>query len=96
MRLALMCAESDPLECHRGILISRVLAAQGTPIMHIRADGNLEPHDIAERRLLRLFGLHEADLFRTEDQVLAEAYERQEARIAYVVPDTSTREETAR
>lgn len=96
MRLALMCAESDPLDCHRGILISRVLVSQGTSIMHIRADGNLEPHGIAERRLRGLFGLHEADLFRTEDQVLAEAYERQEARIAYIAPDISTREKTDR
>jgi uncharacterized protein (DUF488 family) len=94
MRLALMCAESDPLDCHRGILISRILAAQGTPITHIHADGRLEPHGIAESRLLQLFGLHKADLYRTEDQVLAEAYERQEARIAYVVPNISTREET--
>jgi uncharacterized protein (DUF488 family) len=94
MRLALMCAESDPLDCHRGILISRILAARGTPIMHIRADGSLEPHGIAESRLLQLFGLHEADLYRTEDQVLAEAYERQEARIAFVAPNIPPREET--
>src|SRR5258708_5652932 len=32
MRLALMCAESDPLDCHRGILISRVLAAHGMSV----------------------------------------------------------------
>jgi len=94
MRLALMCAERDPLDCHRGILISRILVAQGTPVTHIHADGHLEPHDIAESRLLRLFDLHEADLYWTEDQVLAEAYERQEARIAYIAPNYSTREET--
>jgi uncharacterized protein (DUF488 family) len=95
MHLALMCAESDPLDCHRGILISRILAAGGTSIMHIHADGHLEAHSAAENRLLRLFGLPEADLFRTEDQVLAEAYERQEARIAYVIiPNISQREET--
>lgn len=94
MRLALMCAESDPLDCHRGILISRILATQGTPIMHINTDGCLESHADVENRLLYLFGLHEADLFRTEDQVLAEAYERQEARIAYVAPDISQGEET--
>src|SRR5438045_3994582 len=35
MPLALMCAESDPLDCHRGILISRVLTARGTQVTHI-------------------------------------------------------------
>jgi len=93
MRLALMCAESDPLDCHRGILISKVLMSQGTWVAHIHADGQLEPHNVAEKRLLKLFGLHEADLFRTEDQLLAEAYERQEARIAYVAPGASSGED---
>jgi hypothetical protein len=35
--------------------------------------------------------LHEPDLFRTEDQILADAYERQEERIAYVAPDAADR-----
>lgn len=96
MRLAIMCAESDPLDCHRGILISRMLSTQGTPVVHIHTDGHLESHDIAESRLLHLFGLYETDLFRTEDQVLAEAYERQEARIAYVEPNITQREESVR
>jgi hypothetical protein len=86
MRVALMCAESEPLECHRGILVSRLLVAQATPVVHVHADGRLETHRDAERRLARLMGLHEPDLFRTEDQILADAYERQERRIAYVVP----------
>lgn len=87
MRLALMCAENEPLDCHRGILISRVLVDQGIQVLHIHADGHIEPHYDAERRLLRLLGLHEPDLFRTEEQVLADAYGRQEARIAYVRPN---------
>jgi len=88
MRLALMCAESEPLDCHRCILISRILVTQGTRVVHIHADGHLEAHRDAERRLLRLIGLHESDLFRTKDQILADAYERQEARIAYAIPNT--------
>jgi uncharacterized protein (DUF488 family) len=88
MRLALMCAENEPLNCHRGILISRFLVAQGTQVLHIHADGRVETHREAERRLLRLMGLHEPDLFRTEPEILADAYERQEVRIAYVMPNT--------
>jgi uncharacterized protein (DUF488 family) len=95
-RLALMCAERDPLDCHRGILISRILKAQGASVVHIHGDGNLESHDAAENRILQLFGLYEADLFRTEEEVLEDAYRRQESRIAYVAPDASPREETVR
>jgi uncharacterized protein (DUF488 family) len=86
LTIALMCAEKDPLNCHRGILISRHLVAHGTPVMHIHADAQIESHRDAETRLCKMFGLHEPDMFRTDDQILAEAYERQEARIAYVPP----------
>jgi len=93
MRLALMCAESEPLECHRGILISRFLVAQDVHMLHIHADGHIEAHYDAEHRLLRLFGLQEPDMFRTEAQILADAYERQEARIAYVMPKILAQDE---
>ncbi len=96
MRVALMCAESEPLECHRGILISRLLVAQGASVVHIHADGHLETHIDAECRLLRVMGLHEPDLFRTHEEMLADAYERQEARIAYVKPSVYSDNETMR
>jgi uncharacterized protein (DUF488 family) len=86
MRLALMCTERDPIECHRGLLVSRTLMAEGTNVVHIHADGQGETHRQAERRLRRLVGLHEADLFRTDEQLLNEAYERQEAQVAYIKP----------
>ncbi|MGH3912629.1 MAG: DUF488 family protein [Pseudonocardiaceae bacterium] len=96
IRLALMCAESEPLDCHRGILISRLLVTQGTRVMHIHADGRLETHREAEYRLLRLTGLHELELFRTEDQILADAYEQREARIAHLIPKTATEDKVMR
>ena len=84
MRVALLCTEHDPLHCHRGILVSRVLTARGTQVVHIRADGATEAHGDAERRLLGLAGARHPDLFQTEDEVLAAAYSAQEARIAHV------------
>jgi uncharacterized protein (DUF488 family) len=89
MRLALMCAENDPLECHRGILVSRFLVSRDTQVLHIHGDGRVESHREAEQRLRQIMELAEPDLFRTEDQILADAYERQEARIAYVEPNVA-------
>lgn len=50
--LALMCAEEDPLECHRFLLICPELSARGLAPQHIRK-GNLESQREAEDRLLR-------------------------------------------
>ncbi len=38
---ALMCAEKDPFDCHRAIMVSRELAQQGYLIKHILASGEL-------------------------------------------------------
>ena len=83
-RVALMCAEREPLECHRTVLVSRELQAAGLPVMHIHADGHLESHDEVIHRLMRLLNMPEGDLFRTQDDLMEEAYRKQEARIAYV------------
>jgi uncharacterized protein (DUF488 family) len=42
-RVALMCNEEDPAECHRRLLVGRVLAEHGVTVMHIRGDGRLQP-----------------------------------------------------
>jgi uncharacterized protein (DUF488 family) len=86
-RVALMCAEKDPLTCHRTILICRALRDQTPDIRHIREDGSLETHDAAESRLLAICKLPERDLFHTRDELITDAYDRQAARIAYVAED---------
>ncbi|HXQ27555.1 MAG TPA: DUF488 domain-containing protein [Candidatus Acidoferrales bacterium] len=90
-RLALMCAEKEPLECHRTILVARHLADHGLDVQHIHADGRLESHAEALSRLIRMLNLHEQDMFQSREELLANAYRRQERRIAYdsreVVPE---------
>lgn len=83
-RIALMCAEREPLECHRALLVARELMAAGIEVIHIHADGRAEPHADAMNRLARLLRLPEQDLFLTPSELLEEAYARQEERIAYV------------
>jgi uncharacterized protein (DUF488 family) len=82
-RIALMCAEKEPLECHRTILVARHLVARGLNVKHIHADGRLEDHFAALGRLTRMHNLPEEDMFRSSDELVAEAYGRQADRIAY-------------
>ena len=52
MRCCLMCAEKDPMDCHRAILVARHLAPKGFSIVHVHGDGRLERQDEFERRLM--------------------------------------------
>jgi uncharacterized protein (DUF488 family) len=82
-----MCAEKEPLDCHRAILVSPALIARGLRVEHILADGSLEPHEATMERLLRQLRLPDQDLFRSKEEIIAEALERQGERIAYVDKD---------
>lgn len=41
-RIALMCSEEDPKECHRRLLVARVLIHRDIEVRHIRGDGSIE------------------------------------------------------
>jgi len=82
-RVALMCAEKEPLDCHRTLLVSRALESAGASIQHILADGSLEPQERAMSRLIDLVGLAKDDLFQRDD-LIAAACRLREDKIAYV------------
>ena len=82
--VALMCAEKEPLECHRALLVARALDELGVPVEHILPDGRLESHGDAMLRLLKVVGLPSEDLFRSRRELIALALAQQEERIAYV------------
>ena len=52
-RVAIMCAEKDPLDCHRTILVCRSLKGESIQIKHILGDGGIEDHSDTERRLVK-------------------------------------------
>ena len=80
-RIALMCAEKEPLDCHRTILLARHLADRGARVGHILADGAVEPHTETIKRLWLQLGMEDKDFFDSEDDIAARAYELQERRI---------------
>ena len=82
-RVALMCAEKDPLGCHRTILVARRLHEQGVAVQHILEDGSIEDHESLLIRLLAAHGLQEDHLFHTREERIAMAYDLQANEIQY-------------
>ena len=74
--LCLMCAEKEPLDCHRTVLVSRRLAERGAAIDHLLADGRVRPHLEVEEALLARDG--GPDLFEDRAARLARAYQARE------------------
>ena len=56
-RVAIMCAEENPTDCHRRLLIGEVLQSRGYEIRHIRGNGRIQTeaelrsaHEFAHKR----------------------------------------------
>jgi uncharacterized protein (DUF488 family) len=92
-RIALLCAEKDPLTCHRAILICRHLRQEVEPIYHILEDGRLESHTQAEKRLLSLCKLPARNLFQSREELVEQAYDIQGKHIAYKIDLNATAED---
>ena len=86
-RIALMCSESDPITCHRTILICRELKklCPDLKIIHILADGTEERQEMSEKRLVDLHKL-QPELFgdlTSMSGLIEKAYDLQAEKIAY-------------
>jgi uncharacterized protein (DUF488 family) len=81
-RIALMCAEKEPLDCHRTILVGRALAQRDTELAHIHADGRIESQGELEQRLLHL-AKEQVDLLSSQEAALARAYEKRGGQMAF-------------
>ncbi len=86
-KIAVMCAEREPLDCHRTILVARELERASATVTHILADGSLETHAHAMERLAASLQLPETDLFSDGAERFERAYELQAKKVAYVRQD---------
>jgi uncharacterized protein (DUF488 family) len=77
-QIALLCGEEDPLDCHRGLMITPALKELGVSPVHVRRDGRLEATAEMEARLQAETGL--GGLFA---EGLAEAYRVMNRKKAY-------------
>ncbi len=74
-RVAMLCRERDPLDCHRLHLICRYVRPLAGPIHHILASGEIEAQEDTERRLLARVGASQGLLFEAGDP-LERAYDQ--------------------
>ncbi|HPK54585.1 MAG TPA: DUF488 domain-containing protein [Smithellaceae bacterium] len=86
-RIALMCAEKDPLTCHRMLLICRNMRGDDILIRHILEDGSLEDNRDTEQRLMKLLKIDPADLFSSEEEQIRRAYDLQAYKVAYILEE---------
>jgi uncharacterized protein (DUF488 family) len=92
--VAMLCAEEDPLDCHRGLMITPALVEEGAAPLHIRKGGAIETTAEMEERLLKETRLREEleqpELFGPAPDraaVLAEAYRRRADKAAFRTRD---------
>jgi hypothetical protein len=53
----MMCGEADPLDCHRGLMITPALVERGLAPGHLLRDGRVESTEEMEQRLLAETGV---------------------------------------
>lgn len=92
--IVLMCAEKDPITCHRTILIARNLK-EYFDVHHILENGDIETQQMAEQRLINQFELDQVALpgINGDKPAIDQAYERQEKAIAYRLEESQSEEE---
>jgi hypothetical protein len=93
-RLALLCAEKDPFDCHRFVLVSYALAKRCVAVSHILAGGETVSNELLEEKLLATckINFQQPCLFDkpgTRADALEQCYDRRNRDIGFCVPSQS-------
>ena len=78
-RIAFMCSEADPLECHRFSLVSRYFYERGNDVQHILKDASLVSQADLEKEMIASF-LHSRKYHLSEVDYLFGSYTEEEQR----------------
>lgn len=82
-RIALMCSEHNPMDCHRCLLVGRALLERGLNVRHILQSGKLISQEQIEEQLVRECGHGADDMFTKGRARVAEAYREKSRQISY-------------
>lgn len=88
--IVLMCAEKDPIICHRAIMISKIFSEKGYRVIHLLPNNvTLTQKDIEDRLIKKFFPnkgqllLFETGEDLSEKEYIKRAYNKQNAEIGY-------------
>ena len=87
-RIALMCSEHNPLDCHRCLLVGRALKARNMNVQHVLASGRQVTQSHIEFQLLSAAKNGDDDMFASYDERLATAYRLRAQQIAFASAKT--------
>jgi len=82
-RIAMMCSEANPLDCHRCLLVGRFLYQQKAAVQHILSNGELLDQNEVEQQLLVQEKQDEADMFDSLAERIARAYLKRASKAAF-------------
>ena len=82
-RVALMCSERNPLDCHRCLLVGRALVERGARVGHILDDGSIVSHADLEKELIQLWDPNGDDFFASRPEQLMNAYRARARQVAF-------------
>ena len=91
-KIVFLCAEKDPTQCHRTILVSRAFSDKGYPIIHLLPNGNIETQKGIEQKWLDKFypSRSQMDMFsggKSDEEYIAEIYREQNKKIGYKIEE---------
>jgi uncharacterized protein (DUF488 family) len=90
-RIAVLCSEREPLDCHRTLVVARELEGRGVRVEHLLGNCQTESHTDAMARLMARFGLLQIDFFQSYDELEEQAVERQERLVGFVMHEAPSR-----
>lgn len=84
----LMCAEKEPINCHRSIMIAHAMQKADIEVLHIMPDNQLQPQSEIDKRLLELYfpDRNQLNLFvenSDKNELIEQAYKKQNEKIGY-------------
>lgn len=89
-KIALMCTEKDPIDCHRAIMVARAFDIKGIEVNHILPDGNIQTQKELDNRLLDMyfFDREQLSIFNYDNVVsdaeyVIQAYRKRNEEIGY-------------
>ena len=91
-RIALMCSEQSPFDCHRCLLVGRALSREGVTVRHLLPEGDVIDQCGIEAELLEAAGLDGLDLFASPQERTDLAYRRRATKVAFAASPATAAE----